>query len=65
MFTQLNDLLKVSKDRSEENSDIELPELHTKRSRNNETFKTTKTGTEKARSEFTIKNCLFAYGLEN
>ena len=39
MFTQLNDLLLVSKTPSEENSDIELPELHTKKSGNNEIFK--------------------------
>ena len=36
MFIQLNDLLLVSKALNEENSGIELPEVHTKETRNNE-----------------------------
>ena len=43
MFIQLNDLLLVSKALNEENSGIELPEVHTKETRNNEIFKMTKT----------------------
>ena len=39
MFIQLNDLLLVSKALNEENSGIELPEVHTKETRNNEIFK--------------------------
>ena len=55
MFIQLNDLLLVSKSLNEENSGIELPEVHTKETRNNEIFKMAKTRTEKARSEFTFE----------
>ena len=39
MFIQLNDLLLVSKALNEENSSIELPEVHTKETRNNEILK--------------------------
>ena len=62
MFIQLNDLLLVSKALNEENSGIELPEVHTKETRNNEIFEMTKTRTEEARSEFT---CRISNGLEN
>ena len=65
MFIQLNDLLLVSKALNEENSAIELPEVHTKETRNNEIFKMTKTRTEKACSEFTFKTCRIANRLEN
>ena len=65
MFIQLNDLLLVSKTLHEENSGIELPEVHTKETRKNEIFKMTKTRTEKARSEFTLKTCRIANHLEN
>ena len=65
MFIQLNDLLLVSKALNEENSGIELPEVHTKETRNNEIFKMTKTRTEKGRSEFTFKTCRIANRLEN
>ena len=64
MFIQLNDLLLVSKALNEENSVIELTEVHTKETRNNEFFKMTKTRTEKARSEFTFKTCRTANRLE-
>ena len=60
MFFQLNDLLLVSKALTEENSGLELPEVHTKETRNYEIVKTTKTRTEKARSEFTFKTCRIA-----
>ena len=50
---------------SEKNSGIELPEVHTKETRNNEIFKMTKTRTENARSEFTFKTCRIANRLEN
>ena len=59
-FIQLNDLLLVSKALNEENSGIELPEVHTKETRNNEIFKMAKTRTEKARSEFSFKTCRIA-----
>ena len=36
MFIHFNDLLLVSKALNEENSGIELPEVHTKETRNNE-----------------------------
>ena len=65
MFIQPNDLLLVSKALNEENSGIELPEVHTKETRNNEIFKMMKTRTEKARSEFTFKTCQIANNLEN
>ena len=65
MFTQLNDVLLVSKALNEENSGIELPEVHTKETWNNEIFKMTKARTEKARSEFNFKTCRIANRLEN
>ena len=65
MFIQFNDLLLVPKALNEENSGIELPEVHTKETRNNEIFKMTKTRTEKAPSEFTFKSCRNANRLEN
>ena len=65
MFIQLNDLLLVSKALNEENNGIELPEVHTKETRNNEIFKLTKTRTEKARSQFTFKTCRIANRLEH
>ena len=65
MFIQLKDLLLVSKALNEENSGIELPEVHTKETRINEIFKMTKTRTEKARSEFTFKTCRIENRLEN
>ena len=43
MIIQLNDQLLVSKDLNDENSGIELPEVHMKETRNNEIFKMTKT----------------------
>ena len=45
----------VSKALNEENSDIELPEEHTKETMNNKIFKMKKTRREKAGSEFTFK----------
>ena len=65
IIIQLNDLLLVSKALNEENSGIELPEVHSKETRNNDIFKMTKTRTEKARSEFTFKTCRIANCLEN
>ena len=42
MFIQLNNPLLVSKALNEENSDIELPEVLMKETRNDEIFKMTK-----------------------
>ena len=64
MFIQLNNLLLVSKALNEENSGIELPEVQTKETRNNEIFKMTKTRTEKSRSHFIFKTCRIANRLE-
>ena len=55
MLIQLNYLLQVSKVLNEENSAIELPEIHTKGTRNNKIFRMMKTRREKAPSEFTLK----------
>ena len=38
MFIQLNDLLLASKALNEDNSGIELPEVHTKETRNKKNF---------------------------
>ena len=55
MYIQVNDLILVSKTLNEENSGIELPEVDTKETKHNKIFKMTKTGTEKARSDFNLK----------
>ena len=65
MFIQLNDLLLVLKALNEENSGIELLEVQTKETKNNEIFKMTKTRTEKACSEFFFKTCRIANRLES
>ena len=56
-FIQLNDLLLVFKVLTDESSGIEIPVVHTKRTRNNKTFKMMETRKEKARSKFTFVNC--------
>ena len=63
MIIELSDLLLFSKALNGENSGIELPEVHTKETRDNDIFKMT-TRTEKARSEFTFKTCRIASRLE-
>ena len=65
MFIQLNDLLLFSKALNEDNSGIELPEVHTKETMNNDIFKMTKVRTKKARSKFIFKTCRIANRLEN
>ena len=63
MFLQLNDLL-LAKVMHESSHCIELPDLTSANGRKKEVFRIEKTRTEKARIEFTLRNCRLANRLE-
>ena len=64
MFLQVNDLLLHAKVMNESSHCIELPDLKSAYGRRKEVFRLQKTRTEKARSEFTFRNCRIANRLE-
>ena len=64
MFLQVNDLLLLAKVMNESSHCIELPDLTSANGRTKEVFRLQKTRTEKARSEFTFRNCRLANRLE-
>ena len=60
MLLQVNDLLLLAKVMHESLHCIELPDLTSANGRTKEVFRLQKTRTEKARSEFTFRNCKLA-----
>ena len=64
MFLQVSDLLLLAKVMHESSHCIEPPDLTSANGRTKEVFRLQKTRTEKARSEFTFRNCRLANRLE-